>query len=287
MESIEHLREENRVLIRASIGEPAKEGNLARCSTRDLLITLQTFLGELSARAIENPEAAESLWTVAHTACSDLWEVCERKPEIVRPFAVRKMTLPTPWPLLKKHQKKVAAMIKKLDVGTEAICRLPQNKKQFDPDTPANALVLRWVEQIHDTKCKVKLEMCAQHMAAILDGKLAAESVEDYVAGETARISDPRLKQIMSLPTLNRACADEWAKAIWEMVLTTHGEHPENDPKLREMGEHRGRHSEYIGQQFSVTPATGNANIRDGIKQRIIKAVRLLARSNPGIIRPE
>jgi hypothetical protein len=102
-------------------------------------------------------------------------------------------------------------------------------------------------------------------------------SASDYVEKKTTGIKEPRLKQIMSLPPLNSACADDWANAIWEMILVTYDRKPENDPELHKIGKYRERHSEYIEQQKKTTPQTCNSNVRDGIKERISKAVRALA----------
>ena len=278
MESNEHWRELNRVLHRSGIREPASVGDLAQYSTLDLLSALQTFLGELSARAIQNSDVAESLWTFAHTACADVWEVCERKPEIIRPFAPKKMTFPVHWPLLKKHQEQVAAMIEKLGVGTQAIYRLPRKKKQFDPTTSANSLVLRWVEHIHKVQHEKKAELAGQFMAAIMEGKRPDTSVTDHVESEIAKITEPSLQMIMGLPPLNRASADKWAGVVWKMVLGIHEGHPEKNRELRSMGNYRARHHEVTGAR-KATGRTAAANVRDGIKRRIFKSFRELVRA--------
>ena len=82
----------------------------------------------------------------------------------------------------------------------------------------------------------------------------------------------------MALPELTQASADIWATAIWKSVLRTSNGKPEDNPDLRKIGEYRKRHSEHIGQQKKVTQKTEKANIRDGIRDRIFKAVRAIAR---------
>jgi hypothetical protein len=61
------------------------------------------------------------------------------------------------------------------------------------------------------------------------------------------------------------------------MILMTNNGTPETNPVLHEIGKHRKRHSEHIGQQLIATPKTSRANIRDGIKTRVFKAVCALA----------
>lgn len=272
---LEWLRERDRTLIRDAIGEPAKDGQLFAYSTFILLLELQDYLGELSARALNDPIAAENLWTFAGVACRDLWEVCERKPDMVRIFAAKKMVFPVGWPLVKGHQKRIFEKIESLGIGTGAIYRLPIKKKQFDPDTPVNRLVLFHVRLINWLQCEYQMEF-ARQLTAELGGK-SVSPVEIFVQDSITRIKNPWLKQVMSLVRLSRSNADEWAETIWQNILNTHDGKPETNPELRGIGEYRKRHSEYQEQQKTATPRTAAANIRAGIKERIFKAVHILA----------
>jgi hypothetical protein len=274
---LERLRYVDSILHRATIGEPAKDGELFGYSTFVLLLELQTYLGELSARSIHDPEAAKSLWTFASYVCRDLWDVCERKPDMIRNFAAKRMFFPINWPLLKGDQKQIFEKIESLGIGTGAIYRLPRNKKQFDPNAPVNKLVLSYVQLILGIQCEIQSELARQHALASLNGNLTLPPVEIYVRDKSACIRDPWTKQVMSLARLSRANADDWAETIWQKILQTHGGKPETNPELYEIGKYRERHSEHQDQQKKVTPRTAASNIRAGIKERIFKAVRTMA----------
>ena len=235
-----------------------------------------TYLGELAEQALDDPVAAENLWTFALMVCSTLWEVCERKPDLIRNFARKKMVFPVNWPLLKGEQKQIFEMIKNLGIGTNAIFRL-HRRKHFDPNKPVNKIALFYMNYIHQLQCETWMKFNSQRFMADFYGKKRVPPIGDYIRREIARVKDPWLKQVMSLGTLSRANADDWAKTIWQKILQTHGGKPETNPELHGIGEYRKRHSEYIGQQKKATPRTAASNVRAGIKERIFKAIRALA----------
>jgi hypothetical protein len=248
-------------MFRQGIGEPAQEGNLLSYTITDLIVELQTFLGELSARALKDRLAAETLYVFARIACEDLWEICVRKPDVIAPAARKKMVFPCAWPLLRKHQEKVRSIIKSLRVGENAIFRL-HGRKQFDPDKPVNRIVIQWVERISHMQAWIRSEQNRQRELAALTG-----SAPDI---PQARGSFLKLKR------LSTANADKWAKVIWQgIVIASHG-HPETDGELREKGKFRAGHT-YTRQEGEGVSRTEEANIRDGIRQRVVKAVHDLA----------
>ena len=272
----ELFREEDRIINRNSIGEPSQDPSLVVRSNHALLVELQTYLGELSARALNDPDSAESLWAFAGIVCRDLWEICGRKPDVVRACAARKMFFPVNWPLLKQDQKKVSEMTGNLGVGTCAIYRIPKNKKQFNPDAPVNKLVMSCIERISDKQYAVRHEFLLHHLKAELDGK-PVPSPEIFIQESINRLKTPWVKKMMSLSRLSLATADDWAETIWENILRTHNGTPEKHPELYKIGKYRARHSEHIGQQEHATQGPIDVNIRDGIKERVFKAVRALA----------
>lgn len=273
---LERLRFADGILHRTAIGEPAKDGELFAYSINILLLELQTYLGELSARALNDPLAAESLWMFAGVVCRDLWEVCERKPDVIRHFAPKRMFFPINWPLLKGERKQIFEKIESLGIGTNSIYRLARGK-QFDPNTPVNKQVLSYVQLILGRQCEIQQELARQHALASLNGNLTLPPVEIYVRDKSTCIRDPWLKQVMSLARLSRASADEWAKTIWQKILQTHDGKPETNPELRVIGKYRERHSEKYGHQYKATHRTAETEIRDGLRERIFKAVRALA----------
>jgi len=267
---------EQRILNRETIGEPSKDNDLVAHSNLALLVQLQTYLGELSARALKDPDAAEGLWAFAGIVCRDLWEVCDRNPAVVRKCAARKMFFPVNWTLLKGHQKYILEKIDSLGVGTKSIYKLPRDQKQFNPNKPVNKIVIECVEKISNLKSTVYEKLAQEHLKADLDGK-PVSSVEVFVQDSIKRIKNPWLKKVMSLEPLSKANADDWAETIWQNILRTHNGKPEKHPLLYEIGKYRERHSVYQEQQKKLTPLTSAANIRDGIKERIFNSISTLA----------
>lgn len=235
-----------------------------------------TYLDELAEQALDDPVTAENLWAFAFMVCSTLWEVCERKPDLIRNFARKKMVFPVNWPLLKGEQKQISEMINNLGIGTNAIFRL-HRRKHFDPNTPVNKIALFYMNYIHQLQHETWMKFNSQHFMADFYGKKRVPPIEDYIRRKIARVKDPWLKQVMSLETLSRANADDWAKAIWQKILQENTGKPETKPELRVIGKFRELHSEKKGHQYKATPRTAAANIRDGIRERIFKAVRAMA----------
>lgn len=240
------------------------------------LSELRTYLGKLAEQALDDPITAENLWTFAWLACSELWELCERKPDLIRSFARKKMVFPVNWPLLRGEQKQIFEMINNCDIGTDAIFRL-HRRKHFDPNTPVNKIALSYMNYIHQLQCGTWMKFNSQRFMADFHGKKRVPPIEDYITREIVRVEDPWLKQVMSLETLSRANADDWAKAIWQKILQEHAGKPETKRGLRVIGKFRELHSEKKGHQYKATPRTAEANIRDGIRERIFKAVRAMA----------
>lgn len=241
------------------------------------LSEVRTYLGELAEQALDDPVTAENLWTFACMVCGTLWEVCERKPDLIRNFARKKMVFPVNWPLLKGEQKQIFEMIKNLGIGTNAIFRL-HRRKQFDTNTPVNKLALSNMNYIHQIQYETLTKFSSQYFTTDFYGKKCVPPIEDYIKREIARVKDPWLKQVMSLGNLSRANADDWAKTIWQKIMETHGGHPEKDRTLRIMGNYRKNHNSVTGPK-KTTGKTAESNIRNGIKLRIFKTVRNLAGS--------
>ncbi|MGD0253909.1 MAG: hypothetical protein ABSC01_14580 [Verrucomicrobiota bacterium] len=241
------------------------------------LSEMGTYLDELAKQALDDPVTAETLWTFAWMVCGTLWEVCERKPDLIRNFARKKMVFPVNWPLLKGEQKQIFEMLKNLGLGTNAIFHL-HRRKQFDPNTPVNEIALSYMNDIHQLQYETRMKFNLQRFMADFYGKKRVPPIENYIRREIARVKDPWLKQVMSLGTLSRANADDWAKTIWQKIMETHYGHPEKDRTLRIMGNYRKNHNAVTGLK-KTTGKTAESNIRNGIKKRIFDAVRNLAGS--------
>jgi len=71
----------------------------------------------------------------------------------------------------------------------------------------------------------------------------------------------------------------DWFETAWQALLEDFDGHPERDPELRKTGHYRATHStdKYSGSQPTATPKTREANIKDGIKEKLRKAIQRIA----------
>jgi hypothetical protein len=73
-----------------------------------------------------------------------------------------------------------------------------------------------------------------------------------------------------------------WFELTWEIVLEENRGNPERNPELRPLGLHREKHSVQQSQQKTLTARTAESNIRDGIRDRLRKAMKLMASGASG-----
>jgi hypothetical protein len=73
-----------------------------------------------------------------------------------------------------------------------------------------------------------------------------------------------------------------WFELGWEIVLEENRGNPERNPELRPLGLHREKHSVQQSQQKTLTARTAESNIRDGIRDRLRKAMKLMASGASG-----
>lgn len=271
----DYLRERHAILTSEGVGVPATEGHLAGCTLMDLIVVLKSHLGELSARAAQDPNAAETLHSFACASSENLMHICAHNLPAAIPWASRKMRFPVVWPVLKQQQGEVLALIKELGIGTRGFFRI--GRKGFDPDRPANRVVLRWVARIAKVQRTIQSEITIKQARASLEG----------VKASLPNLSKAWLKDVMALKRPCRANASAWAEVIWQGILSATDGKPELSPELRPLGEHRAKHSLHEGQQAKATERTAETNIRDGIRKRIKQAVCDLSRHSPDGIGPE
>lgn len=87
----------------------------------------------------------------------------------------------------------------------------------------------------------------------------------------------------LKLPPFDRKTAKQWFDQGWAALLYATEGKPEKDNFLRGIGKHRERHSENgkVPQQEKFTPATGEANIRDGIKKQLWQSFKNFIPKSP------
>lgn len=73
----------------------------------------------------------------------------------------------------------------------------------------------------------------------------------------------------------------KWFEVAWQAVLADCDGHPERDIELGKIGQYRAEHSteKYEGTQAVATAKTRDSNIRDGISEKLRKAIKRLAGS--------
>jgi hypothetical protein len=254
-----------RIITREKIGEPALSGHLASLGIDDLLVAIQTYLGELSARALKDERHARALYNVAMRASDDLWQICEQRPTLVRGAAASKPVFPCNWPVFKKDQQRVLEMVARLGVGTGAYQFA--NRRQVSKQLTKFDIARGCIARIHQHRADLWFRAVMEHVSASLAGREPA----------TLTPESAWHRSILDLKPYCRATAPHWAGVLWQGILNDCTGRPDLHPMLRELGLYRKDHSKHGGQQKKVTPATEAANIRDGIKTRITQAVLQLA----------
>ncbi len=237
---------------------------------RDLALVeeAKALLDELGWRAMEQPEAAKRFVAFAKLCNQQVWQLADAKPAHVAAVAERMMDFPCNWPALPKFQKPLLDQFKALGVGRKALFKAPPpGRKGFDPQTADNRAVLELVPQINRAKQDFERAIELEKTRAILCGKPAP----------TWTHPDPLAAEIVALKPLTKRTAKKWAAVVWELIMRKTNRQPEQHPELRPLGQRRAKHSEYEAHQPKATLTTAESNIRDGIKDRIYKAVRALA----------
>lgn len=80
------------------------------------------------------------------------------------------------------------------------------------------------------------------------------------------------------LPVFSTETWPVWADRAWEILMEENDDHPENNPDLKRMGKHRELHTALTTaprpKEVFTTP---DANIRDGINDRLKRAIKMIA----------
>lgn len=87
-------------------------------------------------------------------------------------------------------------------------------------------------------------------------------------------------KAAAKLKPFSAKASGTWFEIVWSALCADYEGHPEKDPKLRPLGLYRAKHS--INRGGLTATGTRNANIRDGIKEKLKSACnRLALQKNP------
>jgi len=203
-----------------------------------------------------NRDAIAALARLARTATAKLSSLTPANINLLKELACRRVN----WPVLRGGSSLHSdddAQFKQLAVGT---C-LP-----FDPE-----MIPGLKKKSHKGATRIAVEL----LCRLNDWRTRVDG-EIYwgrpLIGTEAEMQARQLKPF-SPNTLS-----DWFQLAWEIVLEEHGGHPEMNPELRSLGKFRKNHSVQQLAQKSLTPGTVESNIRDGIRDRLKRAFKRLAR---------
>jgi len=216
---------------------------------------------------------ADTLITIANVSVRLLNHLAILKPELFSSAARDTVSWPSfisQWPF---HEVFNQQLLDTLDVGADASFKYPKKgRKSWDTKTLANRVVATYLIEVKEIRMVI-----LRHKRIWETEELNKKEYPNWKSKLMPRdkfINQFHNWQIAAslLPELNKNTRTKWFDVIWIALMETYEKHPEKDEQLRTLGEHRARHSEYIGQQKKATDKTIEANIRDGIKKALKKS---------------
>jgi hypothetical protein len=198
-----------------------------------------------------NRKALAAIVELAVNATRITSEFSRLKPKVLRPIAEHCFL----WPFLRARRERFGdnhkLLVKEIGLGEkvlfseEALARIRGNKASF-----GIALLLL---------CRIE-----DYRRPLFHFGRASESAWQIAAAKLKPLSVRNWKR--------------WFEVAWELLLAEHSGHPEKVPRLRKLGEYRSNHSVKEAAQTEVTAKTREANIRDGIREKLQNAVKRIAR---------
>jgi hypothetical protein len=213
-------------------------------------------LGHLKNLASNGDQRAlASLADLAAGATEALNQISRGAPERVRPIARRRFL----WPLLKARKERFGddhkSLLRQIQLGNEL---------------PFSCEALGRIRRSNITSRTAMMLLCR------------LDAYRPKLNTWAGFIRQPRLeweKMATHLAPFSAAMWSDWFEAAWKALLDDHDGKPEADPELRRLGLYRENHSaeRYGGAQKTVTNKTRESNIRDGIREKLRKAVKRLS----------
>lgn len=180
------------------------------------------------------------------------------------------------WPVLASLRPRAMARLKdeleRLRVGERSSFRSDKKARwgesknkdgAHDELPPATRQAIGLVKEIEKMKQQLRL----------------AEAAESHgEKNDYSRLADWELK-CRDLPSLTKKTVPQWWPIMKGMLMKATNDHPERDPHLRPLGEHRVNPYSKRGENRSgkVPEGTREANIREGVFKAIKQAVTSLA----------
>lgn len=235
-----------------------------------VLFELPRIIAEtaLDKRRDDSLVKAYQLFLLAINSVNELNNLAIKKPQLARELA----SSVSSWPFLIHGRpgelKSIPNKLRDLGVGTRTAIK---SSIRGRPSTHSTVLSQYYMGKIF------QIRIC-ERLATNFTGPWETEEL-DYP-------EDIR-SEIGHMPVLSQKTREKWFSLIWKLIMHDYNGHPERVPpdgsslhNLRSLGKHRGRHSVYEGYQEKLTPATKEANIRDGIKNRLKQSFYLSVRSD-------
>jgi len=202
-------------------------------------------------------KALAALADIATAATKTLNDLSRHAPEQVQPIACRRFF----WPFLKARNERFGddhkKLVKEIGLGDEA---------PFSVEA---------VARVRPTNIAVRIAMTL--LCRLESYRHKNPALEDLMS---APLPEWKAKAMRLEPFSAGTCPD-WVEVAWQALLSDCNGHPERDPELKNIGLYRADHStdRYSGSQRVATAKTRNTNIKDGIREKLKKAIQRLSKS--------
>ena len=194
--------------------------------------------------------ALMSVADIATDATGMLSEISSQAVNRVRPIARHRFF----WPFLKASKERFGdkhiSIVKKIQLGKFA----PFSKAALD--------------RIRNSNMAVKTAMT--YLCRLEDYRKQPSYFGSNVNAEWQRLA-------MKLKPFSRKTWDKWFDVAWQAVLADYKDHPERIVKFKKIGNYRANHTYVKKEQQKKTSRTQEANIQDGIKEKLKSAIMRLA----------
>ena len=198
----------------------------------------------------KNQHALSSLADIATEATRTLSALSRQAVGRVRPIARRRFL----WPFLKARKERFGdehkQTVKKLRLG-DAV--------PFSEDA---------LPRIRENNLSVKTAIA--YLCQLEEYRKPPSWFGPYAKTNWQRLA-------AKLKPFGKGTWEAWFEVAWQALLADYSGHPEKDPHLMNLGLYRAEHSYEMPAQQKATPRTREANLRDGIKEKLKRAIERLA----------
>ncbi len=249
-------------------GVPRLPGsNFEKVQTNALAPEIQKAIDELAARAAAGEaDAVESFYELAASATTQLGNIARRTPEFLRPIAGNWPVFPVLASPKDKRTQTTKSLLKRLGVASDL-------GQQFSSKS-------RWSLENTATRYAAAMEYTIETNAALVNAQrtVSPQRLEKEVARfpqlySKAAAFPEWVERAARLPEFNKLSADKWFEVGWLALMEASNGQPEKIKALRVLGNYRAKHTSTAKPGSN----TERSNIRDGIRERIGRAMLTIA----------